>query len=323
MSSIDHFDLRSFDLNLLVAFDALMQEGTVTRAAARLKIGQPAMSHSLATLRVLMQDELFVRVGQAMQPTAKALAIAPRVRHALEQMQDAIRAEDGFDPATHQRTFRIGFSSEMELLLMPDLAALARRTAPGIRLLGRSADKKEVHDLLDSGTIDVAVGCFEPRAQRHRHQHLFEPELMCCFNAALLPLATPVSLEDYHAADHALTSLGQSLQGCLDEALTRAGLSLNVVMAGAEFLTILAATAEAPLVATLPARMLRRFGARFGLTVSPLPLTFDLPAVSMVWSARSDRDAAAAWLRQGITDVLGDQNAVPEPGAGSRRLQAV
>jgi LysR family transcriptional activator of mexEF-oprN operon len=308
MSSIDHFDLRSFDLNLLVAFDALMQERTVTRAAARLKIGQPAMSHSLATLRLLMQDELFVRVGQTMQPTARALAIAPRVRHALEEMQHAIRAEDRFDPATHRRTFRIGFSSEMELLLLPDLVALTRHAAPGIRLLGRATDKKDVYALLDDGTIDVAVGCYEAGAQRHRQRHLFEPELMCCFNADLLPLATPIGLDAYHAAEHALVSLGPSLQGCLDEALTRIGVSLNVVMAGSEFLTILAAVAEAPLVATLPARMLRRFAPRFGLTTSPLPLALDLPPVSMVWSARSDRDAAAAWLRDSIVAVLGPGN---------------
>ena len=80
MTAIDHFNLRSFDLNLLIAFDAMMTESSVTRAAHRLKFGQPAMSHALSTLRMLMQDELFIRVGQVMQPTARARSLAVPVR---------------------------------------------------------------------------------------------------------------------------------------------------------------------------------------------------------------------------------------------------
>ena len=98
MSQIDHFDLRSFDLNLLIAFDALMRERSVTRAADLLKIRQPAMSHSLSLLRTLFQDELFVRVGTVMQPTARALALAEPVEQALSMMQTVIHARSEFDP---------------------------------------------------------------------------------------------------------------------------------------------------------------------------------------------------------------------------------
>jgi LysR family transcriptional regulator, mexEF-oprN operon transcriptional activator len=106
MDTIDHFNLRSFDLNLLVAFDALMEEGNVTRAARRLKIQQPAMSHNLSTLRVLFQDELFVRVGQTMRPTARANKLAGPIRNALNQAQAALASADVFDPATENRVFR-------------------------------------------------------------------------------------------------------------------------------------------------------------------------------------------------------------------------
>ncbi|WP_163270040.1 LysR family transcriptional regulator [Chelativorans alearense] len=311
MSSIDHFDLRSFDLNLLVAFDALMQEGNVTRAAARLKIRQPAMSHSLATLRVLLQDELFVRVGQAMQPTARARMLAPRVRLALQQMQDVLHWEESFDPAVHQRTFRLGFSSELELLVLPELTAILRRIAPGIRLQGRPIADGEVHDLLDNGAIDVAVGCFDYSATRHRGRKLFDQSLACCFNRDLLDLEVPIGTDAYLQTEHALISLNNTLQGCLEDALARAEARLNVVIAGSEFLTVFAAVSSAPLIMTVPTRLASRYGRMFGLTLSPVPLDLDIPPVSMVWSAQSDRDLGVVWLRERIERIIERQEPIP------------
>ena len=201
MASINHFDLRSFDLNLLVAFDALMHERSVTRAAARLKVGQPAMSHNLSTLRVLLQDELFVRVGSAIQPTARAVSLAGPIRAALAQMQAALHAPAMFDPRTEERTIRIGFSGELELLLIPDLTETMRRAAPGLRLLSQRAGREEVHRLLDEGSLDIAVGCFEPStARRYRSKVLFEPSLSCIFNPQRLPLSPPIELADYSSS---------------------------------------------------------------------------------------------------------------------------
>jgi DNA-binding transcriptional LysR family regulator len=304
MSSIDHFDLRSFDLNLLVVFDALMEERSVTRAATRLRVQQPAMSHSLSTLRVLLQDELFVRAGQVMRPTARAQVLAPRIREALRRVQDTLRQEEHFDPATQDRVFRLGFSSELELLVLPDLTAELRRSAPGIRLLGRWAARDEVHHLLDEGTLDLAIGCFDAGSSRHRHLPLFEQSLSCCFNPSLLDLKPPIDVDTYIHTSHALLTLKDSLQGCLSEALERIDTQLNVVMAASDFLSVLAAATEGPVLATLPSHMARRYAPRFDLCVSPVPLDLRLPAVSMVWSSRVDRDPAALWLRERITSLL-------------------
>src|SRR3974390_1947397 len=96
MKNINHFNLRSFDLNLLIAFDALMKDRSVTKAAARLKVQQPALSHHLSALRVLLDDELFIRVGNDMQPTAKAEALADGVAQILAGAQALILAQDTF-----------------------------------------------------------------------------------------------------------------------------------------------------------------------------------------------------------------------------------
>lgn len=309
MSPIDHVDLRSFDLNLLVAFDALMDERSVTRAAARLGVQQPAMSHSLALLRALLGDELLVRAGAAMLPTARAQALAPRVRDVLRQLQEALRPDDAFDPRTEERTFRLGFSSELELLVLPRLTARLRACAPGLRLLGRPAEPGAVHALLDDGALDVAVGCFDHGAARHRGAVLFAPDMACCFNPDLLDLPCPLDTAAYVRTAHALPTRRDSLQGCLTAALDRVGAQLNVVVAASDFLAVLAAAAEAPVLATVPARMARRYAPRFGLAVSPVPLELQVPPVSMVWSARADRDPAGTWLRGQIAALLADADA--------------
>jgi LysR family transcriptional regulator, mexEF-oprN operon transcriptional activator len=304
ISSIDHFNLWSFDLNLLVAFDALMRDRSVTQAASRLKIQQPAMSHNLATLRLLFQDQLFVRVGQIMQPTPRAHALAPLIQQILSQAHQALTSAETFDPSKEIRTFRIGFSSELEVLLMPELAAALRTTAPGIKLLARSASPEQVHRMLDESVIDLGVGCYGQGSNRHRHRKLFDQSLMCCYNGTLLPLHGPLDRETYLELEHALVSQKDVIEGCLDSALDKLGVKLNVAMAAPEFLTVLAAVKIAPLVATLPTRIVRRYAATFGLDESQVPLDLEVSPITMVWSAHSDQEPAAQWLRSQVSALI-------------------
>jgi LysR family transcriptional regulator, mexEF-oprN operon transcriptional activator len=121
-------------------------------------------------------------------------------------MKEILRWKEPFDPGRVERTFRLGFSSDVELLVMPDLTARLRSMAPGIRLLGRQAERAEVHRLLDEGELDVAIGCFEPGASRYRGRYLFEPTLACCFNPKLLDVSVPIDLAAYVSLGHASDS---------------------------------------------------------------------------------------------------------------------
>lgn len=302
MTTIDHFNLRSFDLNLLVAFDALMSEGSVTKAAKRLKIQQPAMSHSLSTLRVLLQDELFIRVGQVMQPTAKARSLAVPVRKALKQAQLALTGGDIFDPATEERTFRIAMSPEVELLLIPDLTARLRLLAPGIRLLARVFPYEAMDPSLDDGSIDVAVGCTHTQTSRKSFETLYRTEFACCYNPDLLDFSGSVGLEAYLASEHATISQNETLQGCIKEALEIAGIELNVVTAAPGYMSVLSAAKGSPLIATVPSRIAERYAPLLGLKVSPLPVSLTFPPVNMVWANHADGDPANAWLRRQIRE---------------------
>ncbi|CAH0342924.1 LysR family transcriptional regulator [Rhizobium sp. CECT 9324] len=304
MTTIDHFNLRSFDLNLLVAFDALIAEGNVTRAARRLKIQQPAMSHSLSTLRVLLQDELFIRVGQVMQPTARARSLAIPVRHALRQAQLALTGNEAFDPATEERTFRIAMSPEIELLLIPELTMRLRRDAPGLKVLARVFPYEAMEPSLEDGSIDIAVGCTYSKTSRRSFETLYEPEMVCCYNPALLALSNPVELPDYLSAEHATISQNETLQGCIKDALEMAGVELNVITAAPGYMSVLSAAQVAPVIATVPSRIAARYAAILGLEVSPLPVSLSFPPVKMVWANHADSDPANGWLRHQIRDSL-------------------
>ena len=302
MDAIDHSNLRSFDLNHLLAFDALMQERSVTRAAARLKVGQPAMSHALGNLRMLLGDDVLVRVGQTMQPTPRAAALTSRVRELLAQTQDVLFATDTFDPARSTREFRAGLSNETELLLLPPLLARLRREAAGVRLMVKVASRDTLPAMLDEGVIDLAVGCLDALPTWHRHATLYAETHLCCFNPRLVTVCTPIDLDDYLALPHALMSLKDSLFGCLEDALARAGAQVNAVAAAPHLVALLATVAAAPLLATLPARIVERYAPQFGLATSPVPLPLEAFPVRMVWHARSDRDPGTRWLASLIED---------------------
>lgn len=304
MTSINHFDLRAFDLNLLIAFDALMRERSVTRAAARLKVGQPAMSHSLSVLRTLLQDSLFIRVGSRMQPTTRAVAIAPAIENALQSLQQVIHAPQSFDPTVDHHLFRIGVSKETETLIMPVLAAHLRHEAPNIHILSRIVLRREAARLLDEQAIDLAIGCYDLSTQRHHQRTLYAQSLSCVFNPDQLSLSTPLSQQDYLKQPHALVTMSEDLQGCLGEALDRVGHTLNVVIASADFLSVLETVATAPMIGTLPTRIALRYGHRFGLAVQPIPLELEMPSVSLTWTPQRDQDPASRWLRTLVASIV-------------------
>ena len=158
MMTIDYNNLARLELNLLVAFDALFSERGVTRAAARLGIGQSAMSHNLSRLRALFGDELLTRAPDGMRPTPRALALIDPIRVALSQIEALVSREQTFDPGAANRVFRIGLPDSVEALLGPALLAYFCKTAPGVRLRLHNIDSSQILDNLDADRLDLAFG---------------------------------------------------------------------------------------------------------------------------------------------------------------------
>ena len=300
---IDHANLGRFDLNLLVALDALLTERNVTRAAARVGLGQSAMSHNLARLRTVFGDELLTRGPEGMRATPRALALVDPVRIALAQIEAMVARDDSFDPRTAERLFRIGLPESVEVLIGPALLAHLCEQAPGIRLRLYSTDRLQIFDELDADHLDLAVGvrrAYPEGKTHHKRRLLATDSYLCMFNAARVGLTPPISLEDYVRLPHVLTSLRQGERGVVDEALAKLGLERTVALTTPRFVVVPFLVAGAPVVTTMHAKLARFFAATLGLILSPAPVELPDVSISLLWHASYDHDPAHLWLRRTI-----------------------
>lgn len=298
--NIDHANLSRLDLNLLVAFDALVTERSVTRAAARVGLGQSAMSHALARLRTMFGDELLIRGPQGMRVTPRAQALIQPARAALAQIQEMVARREVFDPATEERTFTIGMPDSTEVLLMPKLIALLRKEAPGVRVLLRTIDRIRILQDLDQDRVDLGIGLFEDGELHHKRRLLQRESYLCIFNPELIGVSPPISLEDYVRLPHVLTSLVETPHGVVDDALAKIGRSREIVLTSPRFTAAPFVVKQAPVIATMHARVALYFAKVLDLAVSPAPILLPDVAISMLWHASYDADPGHRWLRETI-----------------------
>lgn len=311
--AIDHVNISKIDLNLLVAFDALASEGSVTRAAVKIGLGQSAMSHALGRMRASFGDELFVRTPTGMKPTPRGAALIEPVRAALARIEAIVAPPSAFDPATAEREFAIGLPDSTEVLLVPRLLAHLRRVAPGVRLLIRNVDRFRILQDLDDGRVDLGIGLFEEGATQHKRRLLHKDNYLCVFNPELVGVEPPISLEDYVRLPHVLTSLVESAHGVVDVALAKLGLKRQIALTSPRFTAVPFVVREAPVIATMHSRVARFFAGSMGLAVSPAPVELPDFAISMIWHSSFDDDPANKWLRETIRELRRNE---PEPDAG-------
>ncbi len=306
MTSIDHANLARLDLNLLVAFDALLTERSVTRAAARIGLGQSAMSHNLARLRTLFGDELLTRGADGMRPTPRALALADPVRVTLSQIQAAVLQREAFDPSTADRVFRIGLADSIEVAVIPGLVARLRKAAPGVGLRLRSINRISVLEELDAGTLDLGIGVFDQGQTHHKRRPLYTDNFICLFSPAQLNLSPPISLEDYLRVPHVLTSLTEDTHGAVDEALAKRKLKRVIALTTPGFLAVPFVVRRAPVITTMPSKLARYFAEAFGLATSPAPIELPTFTISLLWHASFDQDPGHLWLRQTVSGLASE-----------------
>ena len=303
MTNIDHANLSRLDLNLLVAFDALLTERSVTRAAARIGRGQSAMSHNLARLRTLFGDELLTRGAEGMRPTPRALALADPVRVTLSQIQAAVLQREAFDPSTADRTFRIGLADSIEVAVIPSLLARLSVVAPAVSLRLRPIDRSTILEDLDTGRLDLGIGVFDQGQIHHKRRALYSDNFLCLFNPAQVNFIPPVSLEDYLAVPHVLTSLTDDGHGAVDEALAKLKLKRSIALVTPGFLAVPFVVRRAPVITTMPSRLARYFADAFGLATSPAPIELPTFTISLLWHASFDHDPGHVWLRQTLAGL--------------------
>lgn len=296
--------LDSLDGNLLLAFDALLRDRNITRAARRLGIGQPAMSARLSRLRDVFGDRLFVpaATGRGVVPTPHAMTLEGRLSAALDGLRRLIEADRGFDPITSDRTFTIAMHDNPAMMLAPALIGRVHALAPMVRLVVVMPDARTVADDLEAGRIDLFVGRPES-AQPQWVGRALITERFVTAQRKDHPLGHgPIDLDAFCARDHLLISAqGRGLSGIVDELLANAGRQRRVAASIQSYALAPLVIERSDLICTLPQRLLTRFADTLDLFQPPLELAaFDL---SLFWHPRSHDDGGHSWLRGHLVDT--------------------
>lgn len=296
--------LGTFDLNLLVALDALLAERSVTRAAARIGITQSAASHALSRLRKLTGDELLVRGRDGMLPTIRAGVMRAPLRRALEEITSALSSPRAFDPKTARMRAFVGASDYAELVLLPGIMARLVREAPGVELRVLMPGHDPASELA-AGKLDFVIMPAPPgdEAQGIRGRQLLRDRFVCVARRAH-PLAKTkaLTLSSFAGAAHALISPWGMEGGYVDDALARRGLRRNVAVAVPHFLAAPHIVASSDLLLTVAKRVAEVLAEPLGLVVLAPPRELELTgfAMSILWHERTHEDPARRWLRDVI-----------------------
>ncbi len=298
-------DIRAVDLNLLKAFDALTTERAVTRAADRIGLSQPAMSHALARLRGLFGDDLFVRTPAGMEPTARAREIAPLVAAAIEHIEAALNLGIGFDPAKSTGIFTAGMAEYAEVALVGRLAAAFAKEAARATLRLTPLTGAAAAEQLDRGAIDVAIAHLAAMPAHIESMLLLRDPFVVVARRGHPVAGQNLSLEGYAGLNHILVSPRGATSGALDRILVDFGLRRRITLLVATYLALPAALAASDLVATVPSRMARQIAATGDIDIMPLPIDFSM-RVSMAWHRRAAGEPAQAWFRALLIDAASD-----------------
>lgn len=290
-------DIRGVDLNLLVIFDAMARHRSVSRTAEAVGLSQPATSAALARLRLLFDDALFVRTGAQMEPTPRALALAPAVRRVVETITNEVLQPAAFTPAEADRSFTILTPDIGEVAFLPGVLKRLRQEAPGIRLQAVAKPRTEAAAALESGEADLAVGFF-PDLQKagFYQQGLFKTSYACIACAGNASVGTRLTLKQYLAARHIVVR-PDGREHLLDRVLEDKGWHRHVTLELSHFMSLLALLPGSDLVATVPDDIATVVGRHVRLKHVELPFRPPQLHVQQYWHRRMQDDPANRWLR--------------------------
>jgi DNA-binding transcriptional LysR family regulator len=294
-------DIRHLDFNLLKALDALLDERSVTRAAERLNLTQPAVSGMLTRLRDSFDDPLFVRAQRGIVPTLRAQQLAVPVKQLLSDIEHILQPQ-AFDPITASMTLTIASTDyALRAVVVPFLSAL-RVQAPSIRVAVQPVDNQNLLSQLDRGDVDWALVTPDSTAAGLHAAKLFDERYVCVMRADHPDaVGETLALDRFCALDHALvSSSGGAFQGVTDQALARIGRSRRVTVSVSSFLVLPEILMASDLIAVVPRRLATKSN---GLIMLEPPV--DTPGFSktVAWHERTHHDPGHKWLRSLLFDT--------------------
>lgn len=292
-------DIRKVDLNLLVALDALLAERSVSRAAARLHLSQPAASALLARLRKLFGDPLLLRSARGMLPTPRALELVGPVRQVLDEIDALVQPRAAFEAASASLTFTLSASDYVEYALLPKLVDYLEHQAPGVRLDVRPLDLQLVAMQMESGEVDLCITGLQNAAPGLHLRPLYAERLVSVVRRDHPDVGTTLTLDKFCSLEHIQVSVrGSGFSTRIDEALAALGRERHARLAVPHFLLVPEILARSDMISALPERLARGYAEQ--LRIFEPPIELQNFTVGEMWHERSEHDPAQQWLR----DVL-------------------
>lgn len=289
-------NLRSVDLNLLVVLDALLTERHVSRAAVRLNMSQPAVSHALARLRDLLGDPLLVRQGSALVPSVRALEIAQPLAETLAGVRSVLGPQ-GFDPQTTRHRFRLSMSDYGSAMLLPHLVRDLRRHAPGIDLSVSQFSREAMAAGVADGDLDLGLGVFPHLPPQIRSELIINDHYACLLDRRSLE-GRPFDAAMYFARPHAMVAMRDDTVNEVDEALARMGQTRRLALVLPHWGVAPSLIAGTDLILTVANGSLQDLVPDENLIILPAPVPLPSVPYAQIWHKGREGDPALRWLRQ-------------------------
>ncbi|KQU10052.1 LysR family transcriptional regulator [Rhizobium sp. Leaf453] len=297
-------DLHGIDLNLLVAFDALMAERSVTKAGVRIGRTQPAMSAALSRLRALLKDELFIRGPNGLQPTARALDLSEPLGRALAEIQRTLDFTQAFEPSVSTVTFTLGLSDHPTFVLLPRLIEALNRLAPNVSLRVRHfSARNDAITMLDAGEADVVIGVPATPTGRILTAPLFEERFVSIVRRGHPAADRPLDLEAFLDLPHLLVSPENDRFGHVDVVLAKRGLARHLALTLPNMYAAPLLIARSDMIATVMAGVVVASGQAPDLAILEPPIELAPVPFILHWHRRNDLHPAQRWLRECIAGL--------------------
>jgi DNA-binding transcriptional LysR family regulator len=304
--------ISRIDLNLLVVLDAIYTEGGITKAAAKLHLTQPAISHSLARLRELFRDELFAREGRAMVPTPLARNLIEPVRRALRGLEATLNELEQFDPATTRKRFTVAVRDVLEATVLPTLLRQVAAGAPSIDIAAVQTGRRELESELASGALDCALDVLLPLSDQIRRRKITLDRLVVVARKGHPAVKRGLTLATYLKQHHVLVSSRRAGPGLEDVELSRQGLSRRIRLRCQHYFAACRVVSQTDLVLTMPGHYARVANKQFGNQILPLPFAMPPLDAYLYWHANVDNEPANRWLREQLSNSIGSESIDPE-----------
>lgn len=287
---------NGIDLNLLRVMQAVDQEGSVTRAAQRLGLSQPAVSNALARLRRVLNDPLFVRSTQGMEATPRARRVVDAIDAAMGLIRQGLRDGSAFDPAQATEEFGLLMSDLGEVVYLPPLMAFLHSHAPLVQTRVLQFARSSYAEALEAGLADLAVGYLPNPRGSLRSRRLFSDTFVCMVRAGHPVLDQEFTLERYAALSHVAVARRGGQEGLVTAALAAVGVERRMALVIPHFAAAPGVVATSDLAVTVPSRLVQVY-ATAGVVGIALPLTMPTIELALYWHERLHEDAANQWLR--------------------------